>query len=113
MRLAVALMVVLLWSALNACSSRETSRDSFVGKWKSTRATTPIYLHDNGDWEIKQNDGTILQYGVWQLKDGSIVWSFKIGSSVGHDRNSILSVKPREFRLRESDGSTTTFTRLD
>ena len=112
MRLAVALAVVLILCGLSACS-REASRDSFVGKWKSSRATTPIYLHDNGDWEIKQDDGTILQYGVWQLKDGSILWSFKIGGSVGHDRNSILSVKPREFKLREADGSTTTFTRLD
>ena len=114
MRPAATLVVASILCALNACSSGETyTQKSFVGKWKSSRATTPVYLHDNGEWEIKTDEGSILQYGVWQLKDGNIVWSFKVGTGVAHDINPVLSVTARQFKLRESDGSTTAFTRLD
>ena len=109
----ILLFVSVLYS-LNACSDRQTfTEKSFVGKWQSTRASTPIYLYDNGEWEIKSDDGAVLQYGVWQLKGQNIVWSYKIDSSIGHDSNHILSVASREFKVRESDRSTTTFSRLD
>lgn len=112
--LAAALVVAPVLFALHACSSGETyTQKSFVGKWKSSRATTPLYLHANGEWEIKTDEGSVLQYGVWQLKNGSILWSFKVGTGVAHDVNPVSSVTARQFTLRESDGSTTTFTRLE
>lgn len=110
-------LILLLLSVLfllNACSGRETlAEKNFVGKWKSSRASTPIYLYDNGEWEIKSDDGTILQYGVWQLKGQNILWSYKVDSSIGHDINPVLSVTSREFKVRESDRTTTTFSKLD
>jgi hypothetical protein len=99
---------------LNACSSRETTTEkTFVGKWKSSRMATPIYLYDNGEWEIKKDDGAVLQYGVWQYKGTKIIWSYKADSYIGHDANPVLSATPREFQVQESDRTTTTFSRLD
>lgn len=86
---------------------------SFVGKWKSSKLETPIYLYANGEWEIKKNDGAILQYGVWQYKAKKIIWSYKIDSSIGHDVNAVLSATPMEFQVKESDGTTTIFKRLE
>ena len=113
-KLVLTVLFVCVLFSLNACSDRDTlTEKSFVGKWKSTRAAMPIYLYDNGEWEIKSDDGAVLQYGVWQLKGQNILWSYKIDSSVGHDLNLVLSVTPREFKVRESDRSTTTFSRLE
>lgn len=110
----VILSVVAVLLSLSACSSRETITDkAFVGKWKSSKLETPIYLYGNGEWEIKTERGAILQYGVWQYKANKIMWSYKINSTIGHDVNAVISATPLEFQVRESDGSTTTFTKLD
>lgn len=107
----VPLLTLLL---LCGCSEREAiSEDQFVGKWKSSRLATPVYLFANGEWEIKTEDGGVLQYGVWQYGDRKLTWSFKIDSQIGHDVNPVLSATPREFRLLESDRTTTVFTKLD
>lgn len=74
---------------------------------------TPVYLYANGEWEIKTDDDGVLQYGIWELKNKQIVWSYKIGSSYGRDPNDVLSVTPREFRVEERDGAITTFSKLD
>lgn len=96
------------------CSSREAITErSFVGKWKSSKLATPVYLYANGEWEIKTEEGAILQYGVWEFKNKKIIWSYKIDSSVGHDPNVVLLANSREFQVRESDGSITTFSKLD
>lgn len=114
MRPVAVVMVMSTLFALNACSGRETiTAKNFVGKWKSSRATTPVYLYENGEWELKTDDGAVLQYGVWQYKDGNILWSIKIDQKIGHDLNHVLSVSPGEFKLREMDSTTTTFTRLN
>jgi hypothetical protein len=93
--------------------SRETTGKNFVGKWKSSKLETPVYLYDNGEWEIKTENGAILQYGVWEYRPNAITWSFKVNSQIGHEVNEVLSVKPGEFQVKESDGSTTTFSKLD
>lgn len=99
---------------LAGCSREPPVTDkSFVGKWKSSRVTAPIHLHENGEWEIRDEDGTVLQYGVWQYRDKTLLWSHKQGSAIEHDANAVLSATPREFRVRERDKTTTTFTRLD
>lgn len=109
--LAVMLMV---FATLNGCSRSDALNEKyFVGKWKSSRVTTPVYLYENGEWEIKADDGSVLQYGVWQYKDNKIMWSFQIDNQMGHDTNVILSSSPKEFQLRENDRSVTTFTRLE
>lgn len=116
-RLVLTVMFVLI-ATLNGCSGRETLHEKdFVGKWKSSKVTTPVYLYENGEWEIMTNGGEVLQYGVWQITNNQIMWSTIIkdhySDHFGHDINAILSVTPREFQLRESDQSITTFTRLD
>jgi hypothetical protein len=100
--------------SFSGCSGRDAvTEKTFVGKWKSSKLATPLYLHANGEWEIKTEDGAILQFGVWEYKDEKIVWTYKIDSHIGHDANPVLSAKPREFRLRESDRTTSIFTKLD
>jgi hypothetical protein len=110
-RLAVG--AVLLSLALAACSGKNpVSPASFVGKWKSSKLETPVILYDNGEWEIKTDTGGILQYGVWEYRDGRIVWSFKIDGKIGHDANRVISVSDKEFRLQEGN-QVTVFKRLD
>jgi hypothetical protein len=106
--------VFIFCNGLQGCSYQaDASEKYFVGKWKSSRLETPLYLHENGEWEIKKDDGAVLQYGVWQYKNKTILWSFKINSTIGHDINPVLLVQPNEFHLLESDRSTTVFKRLD
>jgi hypothetical protein len=109
-RLIALLMVALMFAG---CDRQSITEKAFVGKWKSTKLETPIYLYDNGEWEIKTEAGAILQYGVWQFEDKKIRWSVKVNSQIGHDVNSVLSATPNEFQVKESDGTTTTFSRLD
>ncbi|OYU45205.1 MAG: hypothetical protein CFE44_08750 [Burkholderiales bacterium PBB4] len=98
---------------LTGCKGRKsTSTESFVGKWKSSKLETPLYLYANGEWEIKKDDGRVLQYGIWEYKDGMLIWNYKMGAHIGRDVNPVQSVTPQEFRLREDD-ATTTFTRLE
>lgn len=114
-RRALAALILVAPMLLIGCSRHKPiSQKDFVGKWKSSRmATAPLHLRDNGECEIVKDDGTVLQYGVWQYKDSAILWSYKVDYQVGHDMNVVLSAAPREFQLREKDGSVTTFARLD
>lgn len=104
---------VLLASAGAGCSRPSVSARDFVGEWKSSRLVTPLVMRDDGTWEIREADGHVLQYGIWQYKDDRIMWSYKVDSQIGHDINPVVSVKPREFKLRERDGTVTTFERRD
>lgn len=99
--------------ALTACS-RPTLIDAklFVGKWHSSRLATPLYLYANGEWEIRQDGGALLQYGVWEYKDQRLLWSYKLGKQIGHDATTVLAASPQEIRLQESDNSITIFTKL-
>lgn len=107
-------VMLMLVATLNGCSNPETfTENNFVGKWQSSKVTTPVYLYENGEWEIKTDDGVVLQYGVWQYSDSKIMWSVKVNGQISHDTNAVLSVTPREFQLRERDKSTTTFSKLD
>ena len=112
-----AFYVFLLAAAmlLNGCSPREAPNEqSFVGKWKSSRLeSSPLYLNNNGEWEIKLDDGKVLQYGVWEYKDKKIIWSHKIDGDIRHEANPVLSLSSKGFRVQEVDGSTTFFERLD
>jgi hypothetical protein len=99
---------------LSGCSNHEAfSKNDFIGKWQSSKIETPLYLYANSDWEIKQDDGTIVQYGIWEYKDKNIIWSYKIGNQIGHDINPVLTVAPGKFQLRESDQTVTSFNKLD
>lgn len=112
-KLALTVMLTLV-AALNGCSNSERfTEKNFVGKWKSSKVTTPIYLYENGEWELMKKDGTVQQYGVWQYTKNRIMWSYKAGNQMEHDMNAILSATPDEFQLRESDNSITTFNRID
>ena len=105
---------MLALAFLASCSNGDgISKKSFIGKWQSSRMETPLYLHENSDWEIKKDDGTIVQYGIWEYKDKKIIWSYKVDSRIGHDVNHVLTVTPGKFQLLESDQTLTSFNRLD
>ncbi len=107
-------MLLLASLSLTGCSNREpVTEKHFIGKWKSSKLATPIYLYENGEWEIKSEAGAVLQYGVWEFKNNNLIWSYKVDGFVGHDPNFIVSATSREFQLREGDGKVTTFSKLD
>lgn len=110
----------LVWACLSAalaaaaCSPTEALDEKrFVGQWQSSRATYPIYLHENGEWEIRSGAGSVLQYGVWRYQKNHIVWTYRFEGQVLHEPNAVISVTENEFRLREQDRSATVFTRVD
>jgi len=109
--LLMAWFVVLLAQGLAACKKAVSEQD-FVGKWQSSRAVTPIHLAANGEWEIRKDDGTVLQYGIWRYEGKKITWTIKQGSQLSDDVNPVLSITETEFQLAERDGTTTVFKRL-
>ena len=112
-KIAFAAMLILI-ATLNGCSKRDVyTEKNFAGKWQSSRVTTPIYLYENGEWEIITDDGASQQYGIWQYKENRIMWTVRVDGRVIHDTNAVLSATTKEFKLRESDGSVSTFSRLD
>jgi hypothetical protein len=105
-------LLVIVFST--GCVKNETDpHQTFVGKWESSRLVTPLYLHANGEWEIKKDDGAVVQYGVWEYKRNAIIWTHKSGSQVSSDTNAVIQVQPSSFHLRESDGTITTFKKMD
>lgn len=107
------LLAAALLLALPGCSRHaEINAKLFVGKWHSSRLATPLYLYENGEWEIKQDGGAVLQYGVWEYKDQRILWSYKLGKTIGHDANTVLAASAQEIRLQESDHSITVLSKL-
>ena len=106
-----ALAVVLASVLVLGCSAVVNTK-SFVGKWKSSKLMTPVYLYENGEWEIREDNGGVLQYGVWVFKDNTIIWTYKDGGQIGHDPNAVVSVSAQEFKVRERDSSITNFVRL-
>ena len=106
-------VMLVLCLTLTGCSGRQhTSKTSFVGKWQSSKLSTPLFLYDNGEWEIKRDEGGVLQYGVWEYREGYLVWYVKLGGRLEKDVNAVLSVAPQEFRLQERDG-VSVFTRIE
>lgn len=101
------------WVIFYLVGGQRVSERDFVGKWQSSRLVTPLHLAANGEWEIRTPDGAVLQYGVWRYADNKIVWTIKQGARVSDDANPVLAVGPAEFRLREQDGTTTVFKRLE
>lgn len=106
-------MLAAIGLAATGCQPQDAKyRNLLVGKWQSSKLATPLYLHDSGEWEIKQDDQTVLQYGVWELKGKTLIWSHKSGAHIISDVNTVLTLKAPAFTLRESDQSVTSFTRL-
>jgi len=108
-------LILLLVAALAIYSfagGKRISERDFVGKWQSSRTNTPLHLAANGEWEIRTAAGAILQYGVWRYEDKKIIWTYKQGERVFDDANPVLSMAPGEFRVREQNGATTVFRRL-
>lgn len=109
------LLALLLAAALAVgfCLRRDqVVAGDFVGRWESSKTQLPIELYANGEWEIRGESGSVLQYGVWRYENRQLIWSFKRKATVSDDPNPLLSMTPDEFRIRETDGSTTVFTRL-
>lgn len=97
-----------------ACSpSSGAKRQLLVGKWQSSRLMTPVILHDNGEWEIKQDNGAVLQYGLWDYQGNQLIWTIKQGKMLNRDINPVVSLNPDAFTVRENDRSITSFTRLE
>lgn len=104
---------VLLASWCVACSPSDAEKRQWLfGKWQSSRSTTPLHLHSNGEWEIRQDNGVVLQYGLWEYAGKQLVWTVKQGEEINRDINPVISLKPDAFALRENDQSITSFKRL-
>lgn len=103
-------LVLLALLGLAACQ-RISERD-FVGDWQSARAVTPLHLAANGEWELRQADGAVLQYGLWRVEGKTLVWSVRQGERVIDDPTPVLAVERDRFSVRERDGATTVFRRL-
>jgi hypothetical protein len=111
-RLAGALLLAV--AILGGCSRQEPLGDNyFVGKWHSSKAKTAIRMDERGEWELLASDGSVAEYGVWQYFDNKVMWSVMTDGNMHHDINAVMSAGPKEFTLRERDGSVTTFARLD
>jgi hypothetical protein len=109
----LSLAIVLMSLVLASCSGKKSPTPaSFVGKWKSSKLETPLVLYDNGEWEIRKDDGGVLQYGIWEYRDANIIWRFKNGTKIGRDVNAVVSVTDTEFRLKEGT-QITVFKRLE
>jgi hypothetical protein len=111
--IALAFLALVLCLFYFASGTKQPKESNFVGTWKSSKLTSPLSLYENGEWEIKTAGGAILQYGVWRYEDKKIIWSVKVGSTITHDANAVLSTTPNEFQLIESDGTTTKFKRIE
>ena len=107
----VALAVLLAAALLIGCSEAVNAR-SFVGKWKSSRLTAPVHLYENGDWEIRGDDGTVQQFGIWAFRNNTVIWTYMNGTEIEHDPNAVVSVTQQKFEVRERDRSITSFVRL-
>lgn len=107
--LALVAVLALAWALLGG--KRMSERD-FVGAWQSSRTNTPLHLAANGEWEIKTTDGAVLQFGVWRYDSKKIIWNYKQDGRILEDVNPVLSVGADEFKLKEQNGSTTVFTRI-
>lgn len=110
------LFFIPVFLLLCACSQKVMfTEHDFVGKWRSSKADTPVYIYENGEWEVHSAEGNLLQYGVWQIVGANIMWSYKEPSraQIEHDINRVLSVTPKQFKVLEMDRTTTTFTRLE
>jgi hypothetical protein len=106
--------ILLATCLLGGCQGQDAAdRKVFIGKWQSSRLATPLYLYENSEWEIKQDDGAVLQYGIWEYKNKKIIWSHKIGNRLEHDINPVIMAEPKKFQVRESDQSITSFEKLD
>ncbi|MBF1165342.1 MAG: hypothetical protein HXL68_09890 [Dechloromonas agitata] len=69
-------------------------------------------LAANGEWELRQADGSVLQYGLWRVEGKTLVWSVRQGERVIDDPTPVLAVERDMFSVRERDGATTVFRRL-
>lgn len=106
-------VAIFMGGLLSGCGGRAPSYPAnFVGKWKSGKLETPLFLHENGEWEIKNEAGGVLQYGIWEYRDGRIIWRYKNGAHIGSDVNVVLFSSDKEFRLQEG-AQVTVFEKLD
>lgn len=107
-------MLLLALLLLSACSKQEPLTEAaFVGKWHSSKANAAIRLDANNEWELLGGDGGVTEFGVWQVYDNKLVWSFRADGATHHDINPVVSFATNEFKLREASGAVTTFVRVN
>lgn len=107
------LLVLVLILQLGCSPPNLVDRKFFVGVWISSRLSLPLHLYENGEWELLKDDGSVLQYGVWDYRQNEILWHYKYGGQVHRDSTTVLSANSRAFQLRERNGDKTTFVRQD
>lgn len=103
---------LLVAAAAGCTGSQAEQRALLLGAWQSSKLVTPLYLYDNGEWEIKKDDGAVLQYGLWHYKDKKITWTHRAANALGQEVNAVVRLQPNQFELREADQSLTVFNKL-
>lgn len=90
----------------------------FIGEWTSTSSTDENVgeagLSEDGRyWSVCRRGETVLfrSKGKWFLRGGAMIWIHD-GAPGAEDVNPIVEYAPDRFRLREQDGSLTTFERV-
>lgn len=90
----------------------------FIGEWTSTSSTDENVgqagLSEDGRyWSVCRRGETVLfrSKGQWFLRGGAMVWIHD-GNPGVEDVNPIVEYAPDRFRLREQDGSVTTFVKI-
>lgn len=108
-----ALGVLLLLAAYAMSKPHvDITPESFVGKWNSTRLANPLLIQSDGEWAVKTAQGEVIQTGSWQYRDRQFLWAVRLGDQIEHEVNAVVEVKPGQFKLKEKDGSITTFTKI-
>lgn len=89
----------------------------FVGEWTTTSSTDEnvgqVALSEDGRYRSVCRLGETVLFrskGKWSLRDGAMVWIHD-GNPGMEDVNPIIEYGPGRFRLKEMDGSVSTFTK--
>lgn len=95
----------------------DVSAAGFVGDWTSSnpasRRMSKVALAQDGSYEGACLEGKKVVceiQGKWSVRRNVLVWVYP-GAPDGEDPNPIIEFSKDRFRIREMDGSVTTFTR--
>lgn len=107
-KLFLVLFVISVTWIIGSCSRKDDSYNarSFIGTWSSSQVGK-ITLNCDGTWQVSK-----CNFGKWFLRNNNMVWTYSDNPGK-EDINPILRFKPDEFVLREMNGATTVFKKVE